>query len=61
VGFVAAGAALALAAVFIAQFVRTRFGPCRLPRISISVKFDDDDNNNAGKKTVMTPLRSMGR
>ena len=47
VGFVVAGAIAALAAVFVAQQVRARCGPCRLPRVTISFKYDDD-NEGAG-------------
>ena len=71
VGFVVAGAIAALAAVFVAQQVRARCGPCRLPRVTISFKYDDD-NEGAGlsrsatlagayASTSATPLRGEGQ
>ena len=63
-GLVVAGAAAAFFAVFVAQ----RCSACRLPRIRVSIKYDDGDDGEkpamlgaAYASTSTTPLRSLGR
>ena len=69
-GLVLAGAAAALAAVVVVQQVRARCGTCRLPRVTVSIKYGDEEGEGAHSALLGTayatttstpPLRSLGR